>query len=294
MLEYLTHSNESQKNKHRYETSEVYANFDFVKQAEIEKCLGDFDHFSYAQQLLYIGDLIAEERLPAYTKLKKFWEIECQVRSLKSDRDIEVIFITGDGGCGKTSYAKELFKKRGFDFCLSSASNDPFQDYKGQNGLLLDDFRDRVILYEDLLKVLDNHNSSSMYSRFNNKVFMGKMIIITSCVPLCSWYKSGVRRDGQTMRLSGDELWQLYRRITCYVQMDNKEIIVYNDGLDKYGRPKGAGECIPNTLLSHFKHEEKARTDYASLMRDIASDYGSIQSELPFGGNVSTNENIPK
>jgi hypothetical protein len=124
-----------------------------------------------------------------------------------------------------------------------------------------------------------------MFSRFNNKVFVGKMIVITSCVPLQGWYKSGVRRDGQTTRLTGDELWQLYRRINCYIIINSTEITVYNEGLDKYGRPKGLGEVIPNTLVNYFKHEEKPKTDFASLMRDVAKNYGDVQQSFPFGEN---------
>ena len=78
------------------------------------------------------------------------------------------------------------------DFCVSSSSNDPFQDYMGQKAIILDDLRDKAFIngngtdnFEDLLKILDNNTNSSDKSRFNNKVFNGEVIVITSSVPLC-------------------------------------------------------------------------------------------------------------
>lgn len=283
MLEYLTHSNDSQQYKHQYSPDEVYSNFDFVKEAEIEQNLGDFEHYSYAQQIEFVHSLPLDKRLPAMSKLKKFWELECRYRSLQSERDIEVVFIEGLGGSGKTTYAKELFRKRGFDFCMSSSSNDPLQDYSGQNGLLLDDLRDRVMFFEDLLKVTDNHNQSSMSSRFMNKIFVGKLIVITSSVSLSKWYRRDIKRNGQSIRLDNDDLWQLYRRISCYIVMTKDEITVYNEGLNEFGRPKGLGVILPNSLGLRFKAEEKKKTDFAALMSEITSECGQMKIDVgPF------------
>ena len=78
----------------------------------------------------------------------------------------------------------------------------------GQKAIILDDLRDSSFEFEDLLKILDNNTSSSVRSRFANKVFNGEIIIITSSVPLNYWYK-----DLQFNRT--ETLDQLYRRISC-------------------------------------------------------------------------------
>lgn len=57
MLQYLTHENESQKFKHVYARSEVIANFDFGAEIDLYNNIGDFDRFSYAQQLQSINEL---------------------------------------------------------------------------------------------------------------------------------------------------------------------------------------------------------------------------------------------
>ena len=210
MLEYLTHSNESQKNKHQYDPSEVISNFDFQSEIEQSKIIGDFKKYSYAQQLTYISTLPIIEKTKAFNQLKKLWEIECQTLTLQPDRNIQVVFITGRGGTGKTTYAKKMLEKLGYDYCISSSSNDPFQDYMGQRAIILDDLRDKSFELEDLLKILDNNTKSSVKSRFNNKVFNGEMIVITSSVPLKYWYPE------YKFNRNNDSLDQLYRRINCY------------------------------------------------------------------------------
>ncbi len=261
VIQYLTHGNDSQKNKHQYSSSEVHANFDFETEIANAKTLGDFEHYSYAQQLQYVNSLPLSEKATAFSKLRKLWELQCQLLTLNTDRHIQVIFITGKGGTGKTYYAKKLLESQGYDFCISSSSNDPFQDYMGQKAIILDDMRDTAFEFEDLLKLLDNNTSSSVKSRFTNKVFNGEMIVMTSSVPLVYWYK-------QLQFESSESLQQLYRRISCYVVVTETEIIVYDEGIDKYGKPQGLGQNFKNELADK-KKELKPKIDYKSMFGKI-------------------------
>lgn len=257
MLLYLTHGNDSQKNKHQYSPEEVHANFDFETEIESAKILGDFKHYSYAQMLAYIDTMPLSEKATAFTKLKKLWELQCQMLTLQTDRKLQVVFITGKGGAGKTYYAKKLLNSLNYDFCISSSSNDPFQDYLGQKAIILDDLRDKSFEFEDLLKILDNNTSSSVKSRFSNKVFNGEMIVITSSVPLVYWYPE--YKYGNNC----DTLVQLYRRISGYVQVTPEDITVYNE-LDDKGKPKGLGQIFKNELAEKAK-ERPPRTDFGEV-----------------------------
>ena len=257
MLLYLTHGNDSQKNKHQYSPEEVHANFDFETEIESAKILGDFKHYSYAQMLAYIDTMPLSEKATAFTKLKKLWELQCQMLTLQTDRKLQVVFITGKGGAGKTYYAKKLLNSLNYDFCISSSSNDPFQDYLGQKAIILDDLRDKSFEFEDLLKILDNNTSSSVKSRFSNKVFNGEMIVITSSVPLVYWYPE--YKYGNNC----DTLVQLYRRISGYVQVTPEDITVYNE-LDDKGKPKGIGQVFKNELAEKAK-ERPPRTDFGEV-----------------------------
>ncbi|MCM1305892.1 MAG: Rep family protein [Bacteroides sp.] len=275
VLMYLTHENESQKYKHVYPREKVISNFDFASEIEQSKIIGDFTAYSYAQQLQYVNTLPIDEKTKTYNKLKKLWELHCQTLALNSDRHIDVMFICGRGGAGKTFYAKKYLKGLGYDYCISSSSNDPFQDYMGQKAIILDDLRDTSFELEDLLKMLDNNTSSSVKSRFNNKVFNGEMIIITSSVPLSYWYLK------YKSSLSFDNLDQLYRRITCYVEVGKDEIKVYSDGLDKYGRPTGEAYVFINEL-STIEKKPKDRRNFAEEFGKICETKTVFYDAEPF------------
>ena len=264
MILYLTHGNESQKNKYQYPQSEVIANFDFLAEVEADKVLGDFEKYSYAQQLQYVNSLPISEKSAAHTKLEKLWKLHCQCLVLNAERRIEVMFIDGKGGTGKTYYARKLLEKMGYDYCISSSSNDPFQDYMGQKAIILDDLRDKAFEFEDLLKILDNNTASSVRSRFANKVFNGKMIVITSSVPLMLWYpehKYGAAKDS---------IQQLYRRITAYVEVTTEHVKVYS-AIDASGRPAGIYSMFKNEIPG-LKAQEKAKTDFSAIFGEMLED----------------------
>lgn len=266
ILLYLTHGNDTQKYKHQYSPSEVVANFDFETEIESAKILGDFKKFSYAQQLQYVNTLPLSEKAKAFTQLKKLWELHCQCLTLTTDRKIDVMFICGKGGTGKTYYAKKLLTDLNYDFCISSSSNDPFQDYLGQKAIILDDLRDKSFELDDLLKILDNNTASSMRSRFMNKVFNGEMIIITTPMPLAFWYR-------EYRYNAFDTLEQLYRRISCYVEVTKTEVIVYDEGVDEHGKPKGEGRVYRNEL-AELEKVQRTKTDFKSMFDRLCKDPG--------------------
>ncbi len=263
MLMYLTHSNAGQEHKHQYSPKEVIANFDFESEIAVSQILGNFEQFSYAQQLEYINSLSVNEKTKAHTQLDKLWKLHCQCLVLKPDRQIEVMFIHGKGGTGKTYYAKKLLEKMGYDFCVSSSSNDPFQDYMGQQAIILDDLRDKAFEFEDLLKLLDNDTASSVKSRFSNKVFNGKMIVITSTVPLAYWYR-------EYQYSMNDTLQQLYRRITSYVVVEEQYVSVY-ENLDTRGRPIGLPRVFKNEILE-LKRQKPKKTDFGAVFGEMLED----------------------
>ena len=267
MLQYLTHSNPGQEHKHQYSPKEVIANFDFEGEVAVSKILGNFEQFSYAQQLEYVNSLSTEEKIKAHTKLDKLWRLHCQCLALHPDRNIEVMFIHGKGGTGKTFYAKKLLTQMGYDFCVSSSSNDPFQDYMGQQAIILDDLRDEVFEFVDLLKILDNNTASSAKSRFANKVFNGKIIVITSPVPLSYWY-----RDMQYNMT--DSLQQLYRRITSYVVVTEHLVAIY-EHLDNRGHPEGLARAFKNEI-PELKRTKPKRTDFGAVFGDFLEDATEI------------------
>ena len=268
MLLYLTHGNESQKNKYQYSTDEVIANFDFVSEIEESKIIGDFENHTYAEMLQYANTLPIVEKTKALNQLKKLWELECLCASMKPDRDLKVMFIYGKTGTGKTTYAKKLIEGLKYDYTVSSSGNDPYQDYLGQRAMILDDLRDDVFQFADFLKITDNHTGSSIQARFHNKFFMGKLLVITSTIPLKFWYRE--------LRYNrAEDLKQLYRRISCYVWITKEDILVYDNGLDEKGDPIGLPYVFKNEL-SKSNHVKENEIDFYSAFSNIAEPYVNI------------------
>lgn len=217
MLKYLTHKNAP--SKYQYETCEIKSNFD-ISQAIIEDEKTDIDAL-----LRKIADgTIREYNRFDYidevtlAKNNNLFKTAFKNRSEKimrdPNRELKVIFIYGTTGSGKTTYAKMLASKIGDgSYYVSSSANDSMQDYAGQETVILDDLRDNVFEFADLLKVLDNYTSSSIRSRFYNKTFLGSTIIVTTTLPIMDWYK-----------FNSEDKKQLRRRISNYLIMDEQTI----------------------------------------------------------------------
>ena len=133
---------------------------------------------------------------------------------------------------------------------------------QGDDAIILDDMRDTAFELPDLLKILDNNTSSSVRSRFANKVFNGSMIILTSSVPLNFWYK-------EYRYNAVDTLDQLYRRINIYVEVKDKEILVY-DGLGSDGKPVGEPKRYYNEVYD-LKKTAPPKRDISSMFDKICS-----------------------
>ena len=268
MLLYLTHGNDSQKHKYQYSPSEVVANFDFQAEIDKAKILGDFKKYSYAQQLEYIDSLPVSEKKTAFNTLKKLWELRCEILMLNPDRDIEVMFMCGKSGTGKTYNAKLYAEKQGYDFYISSSSNDPLQDYRGQKCIILDDARDTTFEFENYLKLTDNNTASSVKSKYYNKVLMCNLIIITSSIPLFMWFRHMMYNSS-----SAEDLKQFYRRISTYVEITPTELRVY-DGIDDKGKPAGFPKHFRNKVAEFKNQPKKTKTDFGKA-------FGEFCEEIP-------------
>jgi len=125
-----------------------------------------------------------------------------------SDRNLEVVYICGMSGSGKTTAARYFANKLGYDAFVSGTGDDILDSYDKQECIILDDFRARTFAFSELLKLLDNNTNSSVKSRYNNKDISNcKLIIITSIQDPSTLYKLFSQNDGL------EPAEQLYRRI---------------------------------------------------------------------------------
>lgn len=245
MLKYLTHSNSPEK--YQYSLSEVSTNMDIeeeiAKDAAAQRVYGEMDavllsfaaeEITFAQTQIRLKEIrvkCSERKQLEYwntaTKMaERIWKQNCAV-STKGQRDMEIIFIYGESGVGKSTYAEMyaafLCNEYGYrDVCRGSANNDVLQDYMGEDILILDDYRDvdemtgKAHSLPNTLKMLDPHFASSSESRYTNKTFTGKLIIITSTKDPLTWFEG-----------TKEQRWQFFRRITSLIEIDEHYVTEY-------------------------------------------------------------------
>lgn len=216
--------------------------------ADLFPDFGNFDKVPFKQQYLDIFANIDEpkRRNLLIKELETTWKNYLQKRKYEMEsKNVKVIFVEGKAGSGKSTFAKSLAVNTKKTYCVSSSSNDIMQDYTCEDYLILDDLRDTSFSFEDLLKLLDNYVISTVKSRYNNKLFLGEYIVITSAKPLTAWYKD-----------SSEDRQQLFRRISMFARCRRIENSLIADiyiprpderAIDENGNPNG--KPIPSPIL---------------------------------------------
>ena len=122
-------------------------------------------------------------------------------------REIEVNWLCGHTGCGKSYEYVKLCKKYGADnVYLVSDYNNPFDNYQGQDVVIFDEFRGQFRLAE-FLQYTQGYRQE-IRARYSNKYALWTKVYITSPVTPYEVY----RKDGDTTN-ANDKLQQIYRRI---------------------------------------------------------------------------------
>lgn len=216
--------------------------------------------------------------LDEYTKYKRYIDnaFAYRIDRLKGiDRKMECVFITGDSGVGKTTYAKQVASDKGYMPYISSGSNDVLDDYQGQECIILDDLRPSCMSLSDLLKMLDNNTASTVKSRFRNKCLECKLIVITSTLKIDDFFSQVFSDQPETAV-------QLKRRCRVYIQMTktNMFISIYNNLTRDYEQIS----VMPNVILEQFKELEKmSDEDKVKLVCDILGGSADMFSKLKKG-----------
>lgn len=238
ILGYLDHSNEP--DKIQYDASKIVSNFDLVQYADKEN-----EKINRTQGLQRIleqieNDEIVEYNLEHRVTMQEYVRYQREIdRAFKyknakgntEDREMEVWYICGKAGSGKTTLAKIIAKGFGFDVYVSSGGKNPFDDYKGQPCVILDDARPSDWKFNDFLKLTDNNTSSMVGCRYYNKHFYRcQLLVVTNCEPLTNWYKGLQEYDGEAV----DQLTRRFSRVIQIKRTDTKNgVIEAFDSVDK-------------------------------------------------------------
>lgn len=229
-LMYCTHENAPEK--YQYSEDDVVSNFDFHAVKEKEKAkkskdarldeiidgidTGQIREYNYTQ-FITMKESVRYER---YIKSAFKYRLD-RLKGL--NRDMECVFISGESGAGKTTYAKKIAEDKNYSVYVSSGSNDVLDGYSGEDCIILDDLRPSCMGLSDLLKMLDNNTASTVKSRYKNKVLECQMIIITSVLSLDKFFSNVFENETEP-------IVQLKRRCQTYIVMhtDTMDVYCYN------------------------------------------------------------------
>lgn len=215
-LAYLTHA--QQPDKYQYPTLEVetfgtfdYSNFvlnntkKFEKQSATVKRKQTDESLDLINQQILKGELFLEDILAdddlflLYSnhklQFKQAFDSHAERLAFKNLKDLTtgkykltVMYFQGKSSLGKSYLARTIaqkvreyaeenkFKSR----IYSASSSNPFDDYYGEDIILLDDIRPDSLRKADWLKLLDPINTSRMSARFTNKQVVPRLILITN------------------------------------------------------------------------------------------------------------------
>ena len=251
---YLVHATDKARSKHQYDTSEVHASYDYAAELQaITKEVETVQKHSVNGLLdaLYIG-AISKGEIESRLKGSQYGRHRRQIEDIYSKRlqnlaeawrnemteqgkSVQVIWIYGFAGTGKTSLAKDYVKKSGEDFYISGSTRDVFQNYEGQRKIIIDELRPEAVLYQDFLRILDPFSPDAqtmLPARYKDKGLAADLIIITTPFHPYAFYEMQVPKRKRNV----DRFDQLLRRISLTINMTNTEICVveYDTATEEY------------------------------------------------------------
>lgn len=196
---YLIHETNNAQKKYHYDPSEVIASFDFKSKIEdirksvkkpsrqaIENFIDDYSNEKLTKEELQekIGVLeMAKhktlldhiEDILAYKKHQQF------LNDFKG-QSCKIYWIYGASGIGKTKLVREVLEKQHPDnFCILGSQRDHFQEYRGQQFVVINDLRPNDYEYGQLLTLLDPWEIDKMApARYHDKYLNARAIYITT------------------------------------------------------------------------------------------------------------------
>lgn len=152
-----------------------------------------------------------------------------EARGYRSIEEIEngefrktIIYIYGKSGTGKASFCKSLIKlikkqatlnQTNWESLLTASSN-AFDEFRGEEILMLDDVRGNSFSASDWLKLLDPYTISPVSARYKNKMGSARVIVMTSTLTPKKFFKAA--KDNKN-----EDFGQFIRRLDYSININN-------------------------------------------------------------------------
>ena len=185
------------------------------KKAVEEPRLLELDNYlsAYASATISLNVLLSFMTQGEYISYSDILE-KCQkYRSARTitNRDMQVIWITGSSGSGKTTLAKYFADKMNYEAFITANGDNLFDSYDLQPCIIVDEFRASTMKFSTFLQLTDNHTNKQQGARYHNvDMSKCKLMIITSINSPDRTYSMFRSEDGS---INTEPVEQLNRRL---------------------------------------------------------------------------------
>ncbi|TMR83088.1 plasmid replication protein [Streptococcus pseudopneumoniae] len=182
---------------------------------------------------------------------------------------LTAIFVHGRSDSGKTTFAKKIgndiiqvAKEESLDWRMyDSDVTNPFDAYRGEEVILLNDLRYDSLKPADWLKLLDPLNNSRMSARYRNRLVAGRIFILTNTEGIFDFFRQ-----------------IKYENIDQYLRRFNYVLEVFERGGEReYVFSETIKLSVPNTekgIVTYFDTKEVYRKSCKDeFVQHILEDY---------------------
>jgi len=176
------------------------------------------------------------------------------------ERPVVVQVVYGDTGTGKTAAIKEAFKGSCFEPILTSTGTFRFDGYKGEEVLLISDFRGGGgrRRYHDLLGLMDS-GKKMLSVRWSFTWARWKKVVITSSVHPSQWYsaRSAPNQGSLEWRVTDTVgIWRIRNgmvisKVDWLLNEERKTPLDYKEAVLTTAMPRRANDAA-SEALSHW------------------------------------------
>ena len=176
------------------------------------------------------------------------------MRALQNGKfKLTAIFVHGRSDSGKTTFAKQIgndiiqaAKEESLDWRMyDSDLSNPFDAYRGEEVILLNDLRYDSLKSADWLKLLDPLNNSRMSARYRNRLVAGRIFILTNTEGIFDFFRQikyenidqYLRRFNYVLEIferGGEREYVFSETIKLSVPNTEKGIVTYFDTKEVY------------------------------------------------------------